>query len=79
MSAARGPRGPYARRSVTYVVWVLSIVLVVALAVGGYEINHQRSEINSLHSQVQGQASAITKLYIGIAQLNAAVTKLEAK
>ena len=55
MSAARGPRGPYARRSVTYVVWVLSIVLVVALAVGGYEINHQRSEINSLHSRARSR------------------------
>jgi hypothetical protein len=45
-------RAPYANRSVWYVVAVLSIILVAGFAVGGYEINHLRTETNSLQNQV---------------------------
>ena len=50
------PRAPYAKRSVWTAVVVLSIVLVAACAIAGYEINH-------LHSEVSGLQNRVTALY----------------
>jgi hypothetical protein len=45
-------RAPYARRSAWIAIAVLSIVLVVACVVAGYEINHLQNEVNGLQSDV---------------------------
>jgi hypothetical protein len=62
-------RAPYANRSVWYVVGVLSIVLVAGFAVGGYEINHLRTEVNGLHNQIAGLNSAVSVIYQALAKL----------
>ena len=46
-------RVPYARRSVWFLVALLSIIVVIGFAAAAYEINHQRTEINGLHAQVE--------------------------
>lgn len=65
-------RARYARRSVWYLVAILSIVVVIGFAAAGYEINHQRNEINGLHNQVLqlNETAALEK---------AALQQLEAK
>jgi outer membrane murein-binding lipoprotein Lpp len=63
-------RVQYARRSVWYLVAILSIVVVVGFAATGYEINHQRNEINGLHSQVQQLNGAIAELSFALKQLS---------
>jgi len=62
-------RPPYARRSVWIVVALLSIIVVVGFAAAGYEINHQRTEINGLHSQVQQLNASIVYLETAIKSL----------
>jgi hypothetical protein len=46
------PRAPYARRSAWIAIAVLSMVLVLACVVAGYEINHLRNEVNGLNGEV---------------------------
>jgi hypothetical protein len=46
-------RAPYARRSVWFLVALLSIIVVIGFAAAAYEINHQRTEINGLKAQVE--------------------------
>ena len=62
-------RAPYARRSLSYLVAVLSIIVVVGFAVAGYEINHLRNETNGLNAQVQQLSSQsysqnLTNIYL---------------
>ena len=45
-------RAPYASRSAWTAIAVLSIILVVACVLAGYEINHLRNEVNTLQSDV---------------------------
>ena len=49
----RRQRAPYANRSVWYAVGILALVVVVGFAGAGYEINHLRTEVNSLNGQSQ--------------------------
>ncbi len=65
-------RSPFARRSVWYFVMVLSIIVVVGFAAGGYEINHQRNEIKA-------QAAEITALNVKMIYVGAALQKLESQ
>jgi hypothetical protein len=56
-------RAPYANRSVWNAVIVLSIVLVVGFAAGGYELHHLNSEINGLRSQATTLNSTVVVIY----------------
>lgn len=57
-------RAPYARRSVWFLVALLSIIVVIGFAAAAYEINHQRTEINGLHTQVQSLNYSVTLLQV---------------
>lgn len=67
-------RAPYARRSVWYLVAVLSIIVVIGFAATGYEINHLRTEVNGLHGmqrqfqQVEGQLEYLQAALMKLAQ-----------
>lgn len=62
-------RAPFARRSVWFVVAILSVIVVVGFAVAGYEINHLRNEVNGLNAQVQGLNTNIKLLTSAIQKL----------
>jgi hypothetical protein len=55
-------RAPYARRTVWYAVGILSVVLLAALVVAGYEINHLRTQTNGLQAQITGLQAQTSKL-----------------
>ena len=56
-------RTRYARRqSVWTFLIILSVVVVVGFAAAGYEINHQRTQINDLRGQVEGLSRSIEYL-----------------
>lgn len=63
------PRAPYAKRSVWYAIAILSVVLVAALVVAGYEINHLRTQVNGLQTQLTGLQGLVLKLYQEIIKL----------
>jgi hypothetical protein len=56
-------RVPYARRSVWYVIAVLSILLVVGFVAAGYEINHLRTQADGLQHQVNDLQARVAALY----------------
>jgi hypothetical protein len=56
-------RPPFARRSVWNVVIALSAVVVIGFAVAGYEINHLRTEFDSMHTQIQTLSRELGELY----------------
>jgi high-affinity nickel permease len=62
-------RAPYARRSVWYAIGILSVVLVAALVIGGYEINHLRTQTNGLQTQITELQAQTSKLLQEILQL----------
>ncbi len=62
-------RDPHARRSVWYVVAILSFVVVVGFAAGAYEINHLRTQVNGLQHSVNSLGSAVSVLYTEIMAL----------
>jgi outer membrane murein-binding lipoprotein Lpp len=55
---------------------LISIVLVLGLAVGGYEINHQRTEIDGLQTQVTTLNKQVTSLDKEVSQIFLAEEKL---
>lgn len=63
-------RAPYARQSVWIFVAILSVIVVIGFLAAGYEINHQRTEINTLHSQVQGLTESVSYLQNAVKLLN---------
>ncbi len=69
------PQGAVAHaiRSVRMLVLILLVVVVVGFAVAGYEINHQRSEISGLKSQVNELNLQVQKLDSATALLQAAI------
>lgn len=69
-------RPPYARRSVSLLVAILSIIVVIGFAAAGYEINHQRTEVNGLHSQVNGLQNQVQQLNGSVIYLGVAVKQL---
>jgi hypothetical protein len=52
-----------------YAVVLISIVLVLGLAGGGYEINHLRTEVNGLQTQVTNLNKGIDKIFVEVEQL----------
>jgi len=69
-SEIKKPRAPrYAKRSVWYVVIVLSIVVVVGFAAAGYELNHLRTELNGIQPQIQNLHNLVAALYLDILRL----------
>jgi hypothetical protein len=62
-------RVPYARRSVWYVVLPLSAIVVIGFALAGYEINHLRTEVDGLHSQIQSINHVVGLLYSEVLKL----------
>jgi hypothetical protein len=60
-------RAPYAKRSVWYAVAVLSVVLVVAVAVLGYEVNHLRTELDKIQPQVNALKTEVAHLFQSLA------------
>lgn len=65
-------RAPYARQSVWVFVAILSLIVVIGFAAAGYEINHQRTEIDGLTKQV-------TTLKLEVIYLGAAQSKLSSQ
>ena len=65
-------RPPYAsRRAVWLVIAALALVLVVGGVAAGYEINHLRTEVDGLGTQVhalQSQVAVIYKVLLQMAQ-----------
>jgi len=55
-------RAPYAKLFVWYAVGILALVVVAGFAVAGYEINHLRTEVDSLKVQVNGLNQTIKVL-----------------
>jgi len=55
-------RAPYAKLFVWYAVGILALVVVAGFAVAGYEINHLRTEVDSLKVQVNGLNQTIKTL-----------------
>jgi len=55
-------RAPYAKLFVWYAVGILALVVVAGFAVAGYEINHLRTEVDSLKVQVNGLNQTIKAL-----------------
>ena len=49
--------------AVWYAVAILALVVVIGFAGAGYEINHLRTEINTLNAKVNGVSQAIAMLY----------------
>jgi hypothetical protein len=60
-------RAPYAKRSVWYAIAVLSVVLVVAVAVLGYEVNHLRTELDKVQPQVNALKTEVAHLFQALA------------
>jgi outer membrane murein-binding lipoprotein Lpp len=52
-----------------FAVVLISIVLVLGLAGGGYEINHLRTEVNGLQTQVTNLNKQVTNLNKEVSQL----------
>jgi uncharacterized membrane protein affecting hemolysin expression len=50
-------RARYARHNVWIFVIIISIVVVLGFAAAAYEINHQRTQINGLQTQLTNQAT----------------------
>jgi len=53
---------PYARRSVWWVIAVLSVLLVAGFVAAGYEINHLRTQVNGLQTQTNGLQYQLAQL-----------------
>lgn len=68
-------RNPYAMRSVYYVVAALSAILVIGLAIGGYEINHLRTQVSGLQLQLNTLSHTVTTIYHALLTLAAQVNK----
>jgi hypothetical protein len=62
-------RAPYAKRSVWYVVIPLAAVVVIGFAAAGYEINHLRTEVNGLHTQIQSINNVVSLVYSEVLKL----------
>jgi hypothetical protein len=62
-------RAPFAKRSVWYVVLPLTAIVVIGFALGGYEVNHLRNQVNGLHTQVQSLTNAVSLMYTELLKL----------
>jgi hypothetical protein len=62
-SQMKRQRPPYASRSVWLVIAALAVVLVVGGAAAGYEINHLRTQVDGLGTQVHELQSQVALIY----------------
>jgi hypothetical protein len=62
-------RAPFAKQSVWYVVIGLAAIVVIGFAAAGYEINHLRTEVNGLQTQVQSINRVVSVLYSDVLKL----------
>jgi hypothetical protein len=63
-------RAPYAKLSVWYVVIGLAAIVVIGFGAAGYEINHLRTQVNGLHSQVQSLNHVVSLMYTELLKLS---------
>jgi hypothetical protein len=62
-------RAPKALRQVWYAVAVLSVILVIVLALVGYELNHLRTEVDHLTTQSNQLRSQVMGMYLELLKL----------